>query len=167
MQPMTQLNTLFPGRPNYTGPTEGWFGLLHHSNLYECSHNVMERVAYVIRKKAPQVEIRLHNMIYLGDLGTMRDAMDTDYGDKRDALRADYRAKCNALWVDYEDKRDPMRTDYTANCIVLEDDYAAKCRMLDADYKDKIASLEADILVYIKHHIPDCAWNGTKLVFGK
>lgn len=27
------------------------------------------------------------------------------------------------------------------------------------------AALDAEILAYIKTHIPDCAWNGTTLVF--
>jgi hypothetical protein len=154
-----QLNTLFPGRPNYTGPTEGWFGLLHHSNLFEHSHNVMERVAYVIRKKAPQVEIRLHNMIYLGDLGVdyvvKHAAYYADYGAKRNALMADYKAKCAPLYDEYEVKRAPLWTEYEAKRALLYDEYEAKR-----------GALLADILVYIKHHIPDCAWNGTELVFG-
>ena len=59
-------NTLFPGRPNYTGPTKGYFGLLHHDQLFEWSDNVLERVAYV-KKNKPIAEqaIRLHNMIYI------------------------------------------------------------------------------------------------------
>ena len=62
------VNVLFPGRPDYTGPTTGIFGLLHHEELAESSHDVMERVAYVkANKPANEVAIRLHNMIYLGD----------------------------------------------------------------------------------------------------
>ena len=59
-------NTLFPGRPDYTGPTTGCFGLLHHDVLFEWSHDVRERVHYV-RNYKPKVEqaIRLWNMIYL------------------------------------------------------------------------------------------------------
>ena len=72
---MTTTNTLFPGRPNYTGPTVGWFGLLHHDLLIEKSHDVLERVAYV-RDRKPQREIatRLHNMIYIGEVGAAYDA---------------------------------------------------------------------------------------------
>ena len=44
---MTTPNTLFPGRPDYTGPTIGWFGLLHHDTIFEQSHNVNERIEYV------------------------------------------------------------------------------------------------------------------------
>ena len=62
----SEPNTLFPGRARYIGPVTGWFGLLHHDILYEQSHNVMERVAYVKRDKPThEIAIRLHNMIRL------------------------------------------------------------------------------------------------------
>jgi len=65
---MTTPNTLFPGRPDYTGPTSGLFGLLHHDLLVETSHNIQDRIAYVRRRKNPhEIAIRLYNMIYLGD----------------------------------------------------------------------------------------------------
>ena len=78
-------NTMFPGRANYVGPRTGAFGLLHHDQLYETSHDVMERVAYVKREK-PENEIatRLHNMIYLGDCSAIA---------KRAPLYTDYQAK--------------------------------------------------------------------------
>ena len=41
----------------------------------------------------------------------------------------------------------------------------AKCTTLYADYKAKRTTLDAEILAYIKSNIPDCAWNGKKLVF--
>ena len=86
------MNTLFPGRPDYTGPYEGRFGLLHHDRLCEESHNVMERVENVKRTK-PKHEIvcRLHNMIYLGgcDAVAKRDQLDADYRAKRDQLDAE------------------------------------------------------------------------------
>src|SRR3990167_7116491 len=60
------VNKLFPGRENYVGPTIGMFAFLHHEKLFEESHNVMERVAYVKRDKPKrEVWIRLHNMMYL------------------------------------------------------------------------------------------------------
>ena len=98
-------NTLFPGRPNYTGPTAGMFGLLHHDNLCESSHNVNERLAYVrAHKPSREVAIRLHNMIYLGgcDAAAKRDALNSDYEAKCYALDSDYEAKCDALCADYE-----------------------------------------------------------------
>ena len=134
---MTEENKLFPGRPNYTGPTKGWFGLLHHSVLIEESHNVMERVEYVKNHKSKrEIAIRLHSMIYIDpavcDVQAKRAPLYADYEAKRDALYADYEAKRDALYADYEAKRD---------------------------------ALYAEILAYIKKHIPDCAWNGEELDF--
>mgnify|MGYP003393028010 CR=1 FL=1 len=107
-------NQLFPGRPNYTGPKTGMFGLLHHRKLCEYSHDVMERVEYVKREKPEhEIAIRLHNMIYLGSCPTAA---------KRDTL---YAALTQA-------KRD---------------------------------TLDAEIIAYIRERIPDCAWNGTELIF--
>ena len=130
------INTLFPGRPDYTGPTSGLFGFLHHDKLCESSHNVMERVAYVRREKPQnEVAIRLNNMIYLGGCPAVA---------KHAPLDADYKAKRAPLYADYE----------------------AKLAPLYADYKAKRAAWDAEILAYIKQHIPDCAWDGKELVFG-
>ena len=97
-----KLNKLFPGRPHYIGPATGWFGLLHHGELLEQSHDVMERVAYVkAHKPKNEVAIRLHNMIFLGKIGT-------DYAAKRDPLYADYKAKLAALYTYYLAKRDAL-----------------------------------------------------------
>ena len=93
-------NTLFPGRPDYIGPTSGWFGLLHHQILFEKSHSVMERVEYVkARKPALEIATRLHNMIYLGGCeATAKLApLDADYDAKLATLYADYKAKRDAL----------------------------------------------------------------------
>ena len=131
------VNKLFPGRENYVGPTIGMFAFLHHETLFEKSHNVMERVAYVQREKPKrEVWIRLHNMMYLDPVLCPAVA-------KRDTLYADYEAKCAPLYADYEAKRDT----------------------LDADYKAKRDTLDAEILAYIKSEMPDCAWNGKTLVF--
>src|SRR3990167_7776958 len=141
------MNTLFPGRPDYTGPYEGWFGLLHHDRLCEESHNVMERVEYVkCTKPEHEIVCRLHNMIYLGgcDAVAKRDQLDADYRAKRDQLDADYRAKRDQLDADYEAKRD----------------------QLDADYRAKRDQIDAEILGYIRRRIPDCPWDGRELVFG-
>jgi hypothetical protein len=128
-------NTLFPGRDNYTGPTNGLFGLLHHEQLCESSHDVNERIEYVKREKPKnEVAIRLHNMIYLGGCAVG--------------------AKCDTLYADYEAKRAPLYADYEA-----------KRALLYADYEATRALLDAEILAYIKMNIPDCAWNGRTLVF--
>ena len=167
-------NTLFPGRPNYTGPTKGWFGFLHHERLCEQSHDVNERIHYVKREKPKnEVAIRLHNMIYLGgcEATTKRGAlyatyraklvmMDGAYMVDRDALYATYTAKD----ADYKIKRVMMDCAYTAK-DALYTTYEAKHDALYADYKIKHDALDAEILAYIKSNIPDCAWNGKTLVF--
>ena len=130
-------NTMFPGRPDYTGPTIGLFGLLHHEVLVEESHDVMERVDYVRRKKAKsEVAIRLHNMIYLGgcESAVQRAPLNAEYTRQRDTLKAEYTRKRAPLNAEYERQRD---------------------------------TLNAAILKYIKAHIPDCAWNGKELVFSR
>jgi len=133
--PRKKPNTLFPGRPDYTGPRAGMFGLLHHDKLCESSHDVMERVEYVkTQKPAKEIPTRLHNMIYLGSCPAAA---------KLALLFADYEAKRDALFADYRAKRDP----------------------LDADYMAKRDALNAEIMTYIRKHIPDCAWDGKQLVF--
>ena len=190
-------NTIFPGRPNYEGPTEGMFGLLHHDVLAEPSRDVSERVAYVKRHK-PQSEVaaRLHNMIYLGggevhpaaakiaplgsDYNAKRATLAADYNAQRGALYADYRTKLATLTADYRTqrdtlnagsdynaKRDTLTADYLAKRDTLDSDYTAKLDTLYADYNAKLATLTAEVLAYIKTHIPDCAWDGTTLVFSK
>jgi len=100
-------NELFPGRPDYVGPTKGYFALLHHEVLFEKSHDVTERVAYVKRDKLKhEVPIRLHNMLYLPFM--------------TDALYADYQAKLAPLDADYEAKRAPLYADYQAKRATLD-----------------------------------------------
>ena len=92
------MNDLFPGRPDYVGPTKGYFAFLHHKQLFESSHDVMERVAYVKREKpGHEIQTRLHNMIYLP---FMTDELDADYEAKLAPLYADYEAKLASLYVD-------------------------------------------------------------------
>jgi len=130
-------NDRFPGRPNYVGPTWGWFALLHHDELYEWSDNVRERIRYV-RDNKPQREIsaRLSNMLYLGPL-------------------ADTAAKCKDLayecWKKIENQGDEG---FCANRSAFLAEYANKCKPLDDA-----------ILAYILSQIPDCPWNGHELVF--
>ena len=165
-------NTLFPGRPDYIGPTSGTFGLLHHEVLCESSHDVMERVDYIKKHKPKnEVAVRLHNLIYLGGCEAATDyeakcaALYADYKAKRAPLDADYEAKRAPLYADYEAKRAPLYADYEAKRAPLDADYEAKRAPLYADYKAKHAPLDAEILAYIKSNIPDCAWNGKTLVF--
>jgi len=170
---MTSENLLFPGRPDYKGPETGVFGLLHHAVLFEPSHDVLERVAYVRDKKPThEISIRLWNMIYLGgcpetsDYEAKRDALLADFRAKRGALHADYEAKRDALQADFCAKRDPLWPDYEAKRDALLADFRAKRGALHADYEAKITALNEPILAYIVKHIPDCAWNGKELNFG-
>ena len=103
------MNDLFPGRPDYVGPTKGYFAFLHHKQLFESSHDVMERVAYVKREKpGHEIQTRLHNMIYLP---FMTDELDVDYEAKLASLRADYEAKLAPLYDDYLAKRASLCVD--------------------------------------------------------
>ena len=99
------MNELFPGRPDYTGPTSGVFFAVHHSVLAEPSDNIMERVEYITSNKPKkEIAIRLHNLMYLGQVGE-------DYEAKRAPLDADYQAKHASLDADYEAKRAPLDAD--------------------------------------------------------
>jgi len=161
------VNVLFPGRPNYTGPTSGWFGLLHHSELFETSHDVNERIAYVkANKPEREVALRLHNMVYLGVIASTcakRASLDADWQARRASLDPDYEAKRAALYADYEAKCAPLYADYAAKRDALYADYEAKRAALYADWQAKRASLDAEVLAYIRSVMPDCAWNGKKL----
>ena len=152
---MSVKNTLFPGRPNYTGPTKGWFGFLHHEQLCEQSHDVNERIHYVKREKPKnEVAIRLHNMIYLGgcEATTKFDTLYADYKIKRVMMDGAYMVDRDALYATYTAKD----ADYKikrAMILSLE----AKHDALYAAYTVKRDALDAEILAYIKSNIPDCA----------
>mgnify|MGYP003395992170 CR=1 FL=1 len=88
------MNILLPGRDDYTGPTTGTFSFPHHQKLYEESHNVMERVAYINREKPKrEIWIRLHNIMYLDPAVcpaiTKCATLDADYKTKRAPLDAE------------------------------------------------------------------------------
>jgi hypothetical protein len=141
-----QENKLFPGRKKYTGPTTGVFGLLHHEELCEQSHDVNERIAYVKEYKPKnEVAIRLYNMIYLGDCPAAVG---------HEAARKLFEDTCATAWKLYEDT--------CATAWKLCDETRAPAWKL---FEDTCATLDVEILAYIKLHIPDCAWNGKTLVF--
>ena len=119
-------NTQFPGLNNYTGPIDGYFGLLHHAKLYEHSHDVMERVAYVKRcKPKGEIEIRLRCMVLIPD-----------------ELALDCNAICDKALKD--------------------------CYVMFKSLKDCYAicdKAEQPVLDYIMKTVPNCPWNGKKMVF--
>lgn len=138
----TTANIMFPGRPSYWGPLNGPFGLLHHNTLIELSHNVRERVAYVKLNKPPtERDVRLYNMIYLGGCEAAIEfaAFDIERQNRMSLIWADNR------WND-------------AECVNM-------IATIRAEFLIKIAALESDIITYVRAHIPDCAWDGQKLVF--
>ena len=173
MKVTVKTNTDRPGLPNYTGPTKGYFTCVHHEVLFEYSHDINERLAYVDSEKPKhEVATRRHNMLYLpfveawiADYRAKRAALDDDYEAKRFALDDDYRAKRAPLDDDYEAKRAPLDADYRAKRAALYDDYEAKRAALVADYRAKRAALVAPILAYLLEKIPDHNWNGRTLVF--
>ena len=148
-------NKLFPGRPNYTGPKSGPFGLLHHRKLWEWSHDVTERVDYIRREKPEnELSIRLHNMIYLGGCPVFKGRAWADYlntwaaWDKAEAAWD----KAWADWIKAE-----------AAWIKAGADYLKA----GADWGKAHPNADAKILAYIRKHIQDCAWDGGELVFPK
>jgi len=60
-------NRLYPGKPDYKGPTAGHFTLLHHQGpLIERSHDVMERVGHIKGDKAESERpVRLRHIVYV------------------------------------------------------------------------------------------------------
>lgn len=122
-------NTLFPGRGNYTGPQTGYFGLLHHEQLYEeCGrdYQVRTRVDYVAyNKPINERAVRLHNMIYLGDCPIVK-------------LIADLKAVFLAASNHYP---------YEVS------------RSIEQAWDSTKRHARPYILAYIRKHIPDCPWD--------
>ena len=136
-----KANTLYPGRPNYTGPQVGIFGLLHHGELFESSHNVNERVAYVRNNKAPaERSIRLHCMCYLEPIGGPLST-------------AHEEAKATA-WKAYEEAKAPAWKAY-------EEATATAWKA----YEEAMAPASAIMWKAIKKLVKDAPWNGKELVF--
>jgi len=142
---MTKINKLYPGRPNYTGPTKGLFGLVHHDTLFEPSHDIMERVN-VIKNYKPRDEIktRLHCLVYLPP-----ERLPSNLNEAAEA--------CVEAWKVY--------------CEAQTDCYKAR----KAHYKARKAYYEAQkacgLLVeeLIRELVPNCPWDGKskRLVFPK
>lgn len=67
---VVKKNTLFPGKARYVGPQDGWFGFVHHAQMFERADcgNIDQRVAYIKSHKPPrEVPTRLRHLIYLGE----------------------------------------------------------------------------------------------------
>ena len=139
-------NTLFPGRPNYTGPTKGHFAFVHHGVLFEHSHNIAERITYInAYKPLNERATRLEHLMYLDpaqiDLAACEEARGkalTAYGE---AWRVHDKAwmSLGEAWRVY----DKAQTAY------------GKAR----------TAIAPSVLKYVNQHFPDHKWDGSTLIF--
>ncbi len=134
-------NTHFPARPGYTGPTVGHFALLHHTQLFEYSHNVNERIAYV-RAAKPENEIptRCQNMLWIDPAEVDLSACEQACEQALQALQAYEQACERALQA------------------------LQAWQALQACEQARQTAAGA-VLAYIAKHNPSHAWNGYTLIF--
>ena len=148
------------------GPHTGWFTCLHHAgDFLETSHNVIERLDFILSDKPEEERLtRLINIVHVSD--KMRD----DYDAKHKPLYDDYLAKRKPLSDDYDAKHKPLYNDYLAKVKPLDNDYLAKVKPLYDDYLAKRKSLYDDYLAKRKSIWillnPRTTWNGTT-IFGE
>ncbi len=148
-------NLLYPGRPNYEGPIQGFFGLLHHSVIAEWSHNVMERVEYVKRYKAEnEVEIRLWHMCYLSEERLPKEFVE--------AWKTCVEARKNYLKAG-KTYREAGKTYREAGKTYREAEKA--CGEAVKTYYKTLKTFSPHLLNLIKELVPDTTWNGEELVF--
>jgi hypothetical protein len=143
-------NKMFPGRPNYTGPNEGYFAMLHHTVLFENTNafggGVAERVRYVKRDKPRnEIPIRLYNMLCLNDLP---DIMLVRRLEKASTVAREHARKARER--DQRNSPTPVFAD-------MEVTYA-----IDAAFCEIKKLMEPKVLAYIRQHIPRHAWSVTK-----
>ena len=158
---MNPPNTLFPGRPNYTGPTSGWFGLLHHDTLFERSHNVNERIDYVRRHKSPaEIPLRLHNMVYLGAIAGI---CEEELYEKRQqeiyAVYAKWQPEIDAVNAKWQPE---LYAVYAKRQPEIDAVYAKRQQEIyavNAKWQPEIYAVYAKVLAYIRQVMPDCAWD--------
>jgi hypothetical protein len=64
--PTPPKNILFPGKPNYVGPRDGYFSCIHHDDLFDYSHDIMERVRSIKEHKAShEIPVRFDHLVSL------------------------------------------------------------------------------------------------------
>ncbi len=185
-------NRTYPGRPNYEGPVQGIFGLLHHSVLAEWSHNVMERVEYVKKAKPKhEVDIRLWNMCYLSEERVPNEFVEACkiYGE---VLKTYMEARktwgeAQKTWVKavktFEETgknwtealktyREAVKTYQEARMTWVEagktfEETWKTHREAEKTYNKILQTFSPQILTLIKELVPDTTWNGQELVFPK
>ena len=143
------INRLYPGNPNYRGPRHGYFTLLHHSGpIVEWSNDVMERVVFIKRAKAPhEIPIRLRHIVFVPKKMQSKYVRDA-YAKWQDAY---------AKWQDADAKYAKWQDAYAK----WHDAYA---KWQDAYAKWQDADKE-QLLAYLHKHVKDCKWDGKHLRF--
>ncbi len=138
------VNLLYPGRPNYEGPVQGFFGLLHHSIIAEWSDNVMERVDYVKNYKSKnEVEIRLWNMCYLSEERLPKEFVEA-WKTLEEARTLHYEAY--KTWEKAANTYDKVWKTW-------------------GEVQEVLQTFSPLLLPLIKELVPNTAWNGQELVF--
>ncbi len=147
-------NLLYPGRPNYEGPVQGLFGLLHHDTLVEWSHDVMERVEYVKREKPKnEVKIRLWNMCYLDKERLPKEIVEAEKTwEEAEKTWEEAKKTWTKAWETWEE------AEKTFGEAEKTSDEACNT------YYEILQSLSPQLLTLIKELVPDTAWNGEELV---
>lgn len=133
------MNTIFPGKPNYTGPNNGLFCFVHHDILYEYSYNIQERLEYIKNNKAKnEIKIRLD---CIGLISTER------FTELQEAAAELYKAS-------------------SAQCSLVKGHIAHREYIKARNKWFKFCSeWQLPIEQYIKGLVPDAPWNGKELVF--
>ena len=133
------MNKLYPGKPDYTGPTKGMFTLLHHEGpLLEWSDDVMQRLKYINEQK-PEHEraIRLRHIVFFPE---------NLWGEKLRKAYAEWQKEC-AEWRKADAEWQKAEAEWQKAYAEWQKAYADK------------------ILAYLKQHVKDCKWDGSTLVF--
>ncbi len=132
-------NILYPGRPNYTGPTKGLFGFIHHDKLFEYSFDIRERVHFIWNNKpGNEIKHRLHCLVYL----PLR------------RLPKELNTAVKAVIITWEAYKTNSPSDE-----IWEDYYGARCT-----YGSVIIKFQLELLTLITKLVPDHTWNDGKLV---
>ena len=136
------LNTRYPGRPDYTGPIQGWYLFIHHDRLCEWSDDITERLT-VIDTDKPVYEraMRRHCLVWL---------------------------EPERVPVTYKQAWQAYRQAGLAYGQAAQD--AKQVRLLLYQQAGQIFyqahEAEKEVLVALVNElVPDAPWNGTELVF--
>jgi hypothetical protein len=164
-----KTNKLFPGLPNYIGPKRGMFGLLHHDTAIKYSHDVTERVEYVKKNKCQhELATRLRAMVYIAPrlLSAEWDKASAEYVKAyAEWAKASAKwAKARAEWAKASAKWAKARAEY----VKAYAEYvkaSAKWAKASAKWAKARAEHEPEINALLSRLVPDCPWDGKKMVF--